>query len=56
MIFPALILVFPAYAGVIPCQDFRHVQLFGFSRIRGGDPKVQEFEKERGKFFPHTRG
>ena len=48
--------VFPALAGVILKVFQNSLQMNGFSRTRGGDPKAL-LEKLPGLlFFPHTRG
>ena len=52
----SLLLVFPAYAGVIPnaCQPYNHHP--SFPRIRGGDPDSMKELGEIREFSPHTRG
>ena len=50
------IILFPAYAGVIPAKT-RHPRLWWtFPRIRGGDPPEDREISGRVIFSPHTRG
>jgi len=51
-----IMLVFPAYAGVIPQINKDVVVSWGLSRIRGGDPTRMRLQDRQSLSFPHTRG
>ena len=49
-------MVFPAYAGMIPCVRIVGDDVVCVPRIRGDDPLISQWLK-RGKLCsPHTRG
>ena len=50
------ILLFPAYAGVIPTGFSGSAGVFTFPRIRGGDPYESCGTPNCRNFSPHTRG
>ena len=50
------IILFPAYAGVIPDFNIGFFFCLTFPRIRGGDPLSTMVPKAVESFSPHTRG
>ena len=50
------ILVFPAYAGMIPSSKFALAESPGVPRIRGDDPRWKRVTMPRDVCSPHTRG
>ena len=48
--------LFPAYAGVIPGSCGATSRPKPFPRIRGGDPKLEDYMEKKSAFFPHARG
>ena len=53
---PLLLLVYPAYAGVILHSSGNNLNPFSLSRIRGGDPLTEKKFQTQKEFIPHTRG
>ena len=51
-----LVMLFPAYAGVILWRTHRKTALSSFPRIRGGDPHRFFVNHRFFVFSPHTRG
>ena len=49
-------ILFPAHAGVIPCQLYRRRLMLTFPRTRGGDPSDAGGGTSPPAFSPHTRG
>ena len=49
-------LLFPAYAGVIPGKPTVNKRLITFPRLRGGDPDNAEMKNTVADFSPPTRG
>ena len=48
--------LFPAYAGVIPWEEYPMRYDITFPRIRGGDPQSVAGSSGNIDFSPHTRG
>ena len=48
--------VLPACAGVILTLTFETMDLFRFTRMRGGDPGLQIDATPEQMFYPHARG
>ena len=51
-----VVLLFPAYAGVIPRTCYTDKVDESFPRLRGGDPSRFFFRKAERAFSPPTRG
>ena len=49
-------LVLPACAGVILLSYELSIRKFGFTRMRGGDPKQKYYTLIEFQFYPHARG
>ena len=49
-------LVLPACAGVIPVLPTIGLTSLGFTRMRGGDPKLRMDIFDSNEFYPHARG
>ena len=48
--------VFPAYAGMIPAQQFIFYLGMSVPRIRGDDPTIAGINAQVQQCSPHTRG